>query len=120
MTPRPLVCLKNVSKSYVLAHGVVHALKSLNLEIHSGESVAIRGPSGSGKSTLLQLIGCLDRPTAGHYRWRDQDVSYLSDLELARIRASQMGFVFQSFNLIPQLTVFENIEVPFLYRSQSS
>lgn len=116
MTHRPLVYLKNVSKSYTLAHGVVHALKAINLEIHCGESVAIRGPSGSGKSTLLQLIGCLDRPTAGHYRWRDQDVSHLNDQELACVRASQMGFVFQSFNLIPQLTVFENVEVPFLYQ----
>lgn len=113
-----LVQLKNFSKSYAFAQGhIVHALKQVNLQIRAGESVVIMGPSGSGKSTLLHLLGCLDRPTTGHYLLNNQDISHLSDAELALLRASQIGFVFQSFNLIPQLNVFENIEVPFLYQT---
>lgn len=115
---KPLIVqLKNFSKSYVCAQDhVVHALRQVNLQIEAGESVAIMGPSGSGKSTLLHLLGCLDRPTTGHYLLNNQDVSDLDDTQLALLRASQIGFVFQSFNLIPQLNVFENIEVPFLYQ----
>lgn len=113
----PLLVLRNFSKSYSFAHGhIVHALRQVNLQIRAGESVAIMGPSGSGKSTLLHLLGCLDRPTTGHYLLNNQDVSDLDDAQLALVRASQIGFVFQSFNLIPQLNVFENIEVPFLYQ----
>jgi putative ABC transport system ATP-binding protein len=113
----PLVCVKNLSKSYALGQGIIHALRQIDLTIYSGQSVAIMGPSGSGKSTLLHMLGCLDRPTIGDYWLNNQDVSALSDDQLALLRASQIGFVFQSFNLIPQLNVFENIEVPFLYQS---
>jgi putative ABC transport system ATP-binding protein len=114
----PLVCVQNLGMSYQLEHGAVHALKQINLTIYPGEFVAIMGPSGSGKSTLLHLLGCLDSPTTGHYYLNGQDISALKDQQLAHIRSSQIGFVFQSFNLIPQLNVFENIEVPFLYQPQ--
>lgn len=113
----PVVKISNFSKSYQLNHGIVHALKPIDLIIHKGESVAIMGPSGSGKSTLLHLLGCLDRPSTGEYILNGKNISSLNDIHLATLRASQIGFVFQSFNLIPQLTVFENIEVPFLYQS---
>lgn len=117
MNSHPLVSVENLSKSYQLEHGIVHALRQIDLKIYSGQSVAIMGPSGSGKSTLLHLLGCLDSPTTGRYLLKNQDVSCLSDSELSLLRASQIGFVFQSFNLIPQLNVFENVEVPFLYQS---
>lgn len=112
-----LVSIKNLSKSYRLEHGIVHALRHIDFTIDEGESIAIMGPSGSGKSTLLHLLGCLDSPTTGSYFLNNQDVSSLSDSALSTLRASQIGFVFQFFNLIPQLNVFENIEVPFLYQS---
>jgi putative ABC transport system ATP-binding protein len=115
MTP-PIIDIQAMSKSYGMEHGVVHALKATSLQVHLGESVAIMGPSGSGKSTLLHLLGCLDAPTQGAYFLDGQDVSHLGDHALALIRATKLGFVFQSFNLIPQLTVFENVEVPFLYQ----
>lgn len=114
-----LVRIENLSKSYSLRHGVVHALREIHLGMDFGESVAIMGPSGSGKSTLLHVLGCLDQPTTGRYWLNNQNVSHLNDAELALLRSSQIGFVFQSFNLIPQLNVFENVEVPFLYQSIS-
>lgn len=119
MNQKPLVCVENLSKFYKLDHGTVHALQHINLKIDAGQSVAIMGPSGSGKSTLLHLLGCLDRATTGRYLLNHQDVSSFADKELALLRASQIGFVFQSFNLIPQLNVFENVEVPFLYQSMA-
>jgi putative ABC transport system ATP-binding protein len=94
-------------------------LHPIDLTIEAGQSVAIMGPSGSGKSTLLHLLGCLDQPSTGNYWLQERDVSSLSDHQLALLRATQIGFVFQSFNLIPQLNVFENIEVPFLYQSKA-
>ncbi|WP_068471362.1 ABC transporter ATP-binding protein [Candidatus Protochlamydia phocaeensis] len=116
MKPPARVEVKNLSKSYQMGHGIVHALQDIHLTIKPGESLAIMGPSGSGKSTLLHLLGCLDRPTVGKYWLDEQDVSDLNDQQLACIRASKIGFVFQSFNLMPQLNVFENVEVPFLYQ----
>jgi len=110
-----LVDLKNIKKSYPLDLGFFEALRDINLKIDAGQSVAIMGPSGSGKSTLLHLLGCLDRPSEGSYLLNGQDVLGLNDAELSILRATQIGFVFQSFNLIPQLNVFENIEIPFLY-----
>jgi putative ABC transport system ATP-binding protein len=116
MNKPPLVHVENLSKSYPLAHGTVHALRQVHLTLYVGQSAAIMGPSGSGKSTLLHLLGCLDRPTTGRYLLNGQDISSLPDAKLALLRASQIGFVFQSFNLIAQLNVFENVEVPFLYQ----
>ncbi|MCA9248274.1 MAG: ABC transporter ATP-binding protein, partial [Planctomycetales bacterium] len=107
--------IDNLSKTYYLAGETVEALRGVSLDIPVGEYMAIMGPSGSGKSTLLNLLGCLDRPSGGHYVLDDRDVASLADDELSAIRASKIGFVFQSYNLIPQLTVLENIEIPLAY-----
>ena len=111
-----MVEVQSLFKSYQMGHGIVEALRGVDLTIFEGESLAIMGPSGSGKSTLLHLLGCLDTPSEGIYLLNSQNVSHLPDHELALIRASKIGFVFQSFNLIPQLNVFENVEVPFQYQ----
>lgn len=118
MSSHPVVDVKNLTKLYRLNHGNFHALRGVDLQIFSGQSVAIMGPSGSGKSTLLHILGCLDRPSEGSYALNGEDVLCLNDVELALLRATKIGFVFQSFNLISQLNVFENVEVPFLYQSQ--
>ena len=107
----------NVWKCYRMGGDmVVEALRDISLAIEEGEYVAVMGPSGSGKSTLLNLVGCLDRPTSGRYVLGGQDVSDLSDGELSEVRGWRIGFVFQSFNLIPQLTALGNIEVPLFYQ----
>jgi putative ABC transport system ATP-binding protein len=112
-----LAQLVNLRKVYQMAAGVeVVALRDVSLTIEEGEYLAIMGPSGSGKSTLLNLIGCLDRPSSGHYILGGEDVSGLSDSELSAVRGRRIGFVFQSFNLIPQLTALDNIEVPLFYQ----
>lgn len=111
-----LIEIHNISRVYAHEYGLVHALKNVNFSLNKGESVSIMGPSGSGKSTLMHLMGCLDRPTTGTYHFNLQDVSLLNDREISLLRASQIGFVFQAFNLISQLTVFENLQVPFLYQ----
>jgi putative ABC transport system ATP-binding protein len=112
-----LAQLVNLRKVYQMAAGVeVVALRDVSLTIEEGEYLAIMGPSGSGKSTLLNLIGCLDRPSSGHYILGGEDVSGLSDAELSAVRGRRIGFVFQSFNLIPQLTALDNIEVPLFYQ----
>jgi putative ABC transport system ATP-binding protein len=110
--------LRHLCKDYYLGGGTVRALRDVSLTIRDGELVAIMGASGSGKSTLLNLLGCLDRPTSGVLVLDGQDVSRLDDDALSHIRASRIGFIFQSFNLIPQLTVQENIEVPLYYQGQ--
>jgi len=106
-----------LSKTYYMGDQALTVLRDVNLEFRVGEYVAIMGPSGSGKSTLLNLLGCLDRPTQGRYAINGVDVARLNDDELSAIRARSIGFIFQSFNLIPQLTVLENIEVPLFYQS---
>jgi len=111
-----IVRLEGVDKIYDLGKIQVEALKEIDIGIEPGEYLAIMGPSGSGKSTLLNLLGCLDRPTAGSYFIDGTDVSLLDDDSLSDIRNRKLGFVFQSYNLIPQLTVIENIEVPLYYQ----
>lgn len=118
MKGEPIIKTVSLTKSYPMGHGVVHALRNVDLSIYAGDSVAIMGASGSGKSTLLHLLGCLDTPSEGKYFLDQQDVSDLSDQELALIRSRKIGFVFQSFNLIPQLSVYENVEIPFLYQKK--
>ena len=115
---RPLARLEQVVKTYTKSGTdvAVHALRGINLVVHEGEYVAICGHSGSGKSTLMNLLGCLDRPTAGRYILGEDDVSQLDDDMLSEIRGLRLGFVFQNFNLIQQLTVLENLEVPLFYR----
>lgn len=110
--------VRHVIKQYVLDGETVHALRGVSLEVPEGDYVAIMGTSGSGKSTLLNLLGCLDRPTSGSILLGGEDVSTVSDDRLSEIRASRIGFVFQSYNLIPQLTVLENIEVPLFYQGR--
>jgi putative ABC transport system ATP-binding protein len=108
--------IRQVTKRYVMDGETVHALRGVSFEVPEGDYVAIMGPSGSGKSTLLNLLGCLDRPTDGTILLGDEDVSRLSDDDLSEIRASRIGLIFQAYNLIPQLTVLENIEVPLVYQ----
>ncbi len=108
----------DVTKEYVMDSETVRALRGVTVDVPEGDYVAIMGASGSGKSTLLNLLGCLDRPTAGTIHLGDDDISQLNDDQLSELRASQIGFVFQSYNLIPQLTVLENIEVPLYYQKR--
>jgi putative ABC transport system ATP-binding protein len=112
--------LKDIRKDYVLKSETVRALRGASFDVPTGDYVAIMGPSGSGKSTLLNLLGCLDKPTAGEFFLGDDDVARMTDDQLAYIRASRIGFVFQSYNLIQQYTVLENIEVPLLYQGKLS
>jgi len=112
--------LVDIKKDYVLKSETVRALRGVSFDVPAGDYVAIMGPSGSGKSTLLNLLGCLDKPSAGQFYLGDDDVAQMSDDQLAFIRASRIGFVFQSYNLIQQYTVLENIEVPLLYQGRLS
>jgi putative ABC transport system ATP-binding protein len=112
--------IDGLRKEYHLSGETVHALRGVSFDIPEGDYVAIMGPSGSGKSTLLNLLGCLDRPSAGRYILGPDDVAQLSDDRLSEIRASRIGFVFQSYNLIQQLNVLENIAVPLHYRGRTS
>jgi putative ABC transport system ATP-binding protein len=107
--------LRSICKTYQTGDETVHALVDANLKVEQGEFVAIVGPSGSGKSTLLSILGCLDVPTSGSYLLEGQDVAQLSETKLAQIRNQKIGFVFQSFNLLPRMTIWENVETPLLY-----
>lgn len=110
--------IRDLTKHYVLKSETVRALRGVSFDVPEGDYVAIMGPSGSGKSTLLNLLGCLDRPTSGSFMLGNDDVATMTDDELSGIRASRIGFVFQSYNLIAQLSVVENIEVPLYYMGQ--
>ena len=116
--PSPIVHFENVRKTYKMGMVTVEALRGVTFEIQAGEYISIMGPSGCGKSTMLNLLGCLDRPSAGHYRLGGEDVSQMNDDALSAVRGSRLGFVFQSYNLIQQLTVVENIEIPLYYQDR--
>jgi putative ABC transport system ATP-binding protein len=115
----PILVMERLCKSYQLGTVELKVLRDIELTINKGDYVAIMGPSGSGKSTLLNMIGCLDRPTSGDYWLGGQNVSLMDDDQLSLIRGASIGFIFQSFNLINQLNVIENIEVPMYYQGYS-
>jgi putative ABC transport system ATP-binding protein len=110
-----VIDIKEVTKLYHMGEETVHALRGVALQVHSNEYLAIMGPSGSGKSTLMNMLGCLDTPTSGHYQFNGKDVSSMSDDELAAIRNREIGFVFQTFNLLPRSTSLHNVELPLIY-----
>lgn len=114
-TAKPLITIKDIGRKYVIGAEVIHALKSVSLSINKGEFVALMGPSGSGKSTLMNILGCLDTPTKGMYILNGIDVSHMTDSELAEVRNSEIGFVFQTFNLLPRNTALDNVALPLIY-----
>src|SRR5437868_1289406 len=111
-----LLSLEHVSRTYDMGHVQVHALRDVSMAIEEGEFVAILGPSGSGKSTMMSILGCLDRPSAGEYRLAGTPVGSLSDDRLAAIRSRTIGFVFQSYNLLPRTSALDNVATPLLYQ----
>jgi putative ABC transport system ATP-binding protein len=111
-----IVRIVDLYKNYYMGTQTVHVLKGLNLSFDEGDFVALMGPSGSGKSTLLNVLGCLDRPTSGDYYLGDANIAHLDDDQLSEIRSTYLGFIFQSYNLLPQYTVVENVELPLLYQ----
>lgn len=113
--PKPLISLKDIGKKYLIGTEVIHALRSVTLDIYKGEFVALMGPSGSGKSTLMNILGCLDTPTKGQYILNGIDVSRMSDNQLAEVRNKEIGFVFQTFNLLPRSTALDNVALPLVY-----
>ncbi len=119
MKNTPLIETRNLRRDYLMKFGVVQALKGVDLDVHEGESVALVGTSGSGKSTLLSILGCLDQPTEGSYRLEGEAVDGLSPIELAKVRNTRLGFVFQSFNLLSRLSADENVSLPLRYTGWS-
>lgn len=110
-----VIRLVDIVKSYIMGDSVVHALEHVNVQIGEGEFTSIMGPSGSGKSTMMNILGCLDRPTSGHYFLRGRDIAGYNDDELAHTRNAEIGFVFQNFNLLPKLTAQVNVALPLVY-----
>jgi putative ABC transport system ATP-binding protein len=111
----PLIKIAKITRDFVLGNEIVNVLKGIDLEINKGEYVALMGPSGSGKSTLMNLLGCLDTPTSGTYILNGKDVSEMHDDDLAEIRNKEIGFVFQTFNLLPRTTALDNVALPMIY-----
>jgi putative ABC transport system ATP-binding protein len=111
----PLITIKDIGRKYVIGTEIIHALKSVSLNINKGEFVALMGPSGSGKSTLMNILGCLDTPTKGEYILNGINVSHMTDNELAEVRNEEIGFVFQTFNLLPRNTALDNVALPLIY-----
>ncbi|GEL11559.1 putative ABC transport system ATP-binding protein [Flavobacterium glycines] len=116
---RPLIKITNIKRDFELGNEIVYVLKGIDLEIHKGEYVALMGPSGSGKSTLMNILGCLDTATSGTYILNGKDVSQMEDNELAEIRNKEIGFVFQTFNLLPRTTALDNVALPMIYAGYS-
>ncbi len=110
-----IISVKDLRKTYIMGSDTINALKSITLDIHKNEYVALMGPSGSGKSTLMNLLGCLDTPSSGTYILNGTDVSQMSDSELAEVRNKEIGFVFQTFNLLPRMSSLENVALPLVY-----
>ncbi|QQR93409.1 ABC transporter ATP-binding protein [bacterium] len=115
-----MIELKNIKKKYKIGDGYYEALRGINLKIEEGEFVALMGPSGSGKSTTMHIIGALDKPSSGEYIFNGRNIAKYSDNELSKVRNSEMGFVFQSFNLLPKLSVIDNVLLPFEYSNNAS
>lgn len=115
----PIIAIKDLRKIYIMGDTQVNALQSISLDIHKNEYVALMGPSGSGKSTLMNLLGCLDSPTSGEYYLNNTNVSTMTDSELAEVRNKEIGFVFQTFNLLPRLSALENVALPLVYAGMS-
>ena len=111
----PLITIKDIGRKYVIGTEVIHAIKSVSLTINKGEFVALMGPSGSGKSTLMNILGCLDTPSKGEYILNGINVSQMSENELAEVRNSEIGFVFQTFNLLPRNSALDNVALPLVY-----
>lgn len=115
----PLITIRDIGRKYVIGTEVIHALKSVSLTINKGEFVALMGPSGSGKSTLMNILGCLDTPTKGDYILNGINVSQMSENQLAEVRNKEIGFVFQTFNLLPRNTALDNVALPLVYSGVS-
>jgi len=115
MTDQPLINITDIGRKYVIGAETIHALKSVTLQINKGEFVALMGPSGSGKSTLMNILGCLDTPTRGEYYLNNIRVSEMSEDDLADVRNKEIGFVFQTFNLLPRSTSLDNVALPLVY-----
>jgi putative ABC transport system ATP-binding protein len=111
----PLIIIKDIGRKYVIGTEIIHALKSVSLTINKGEFVALMGPSGSGKSTLMNILGCLDTPSKGEYILNGINVSHMTENDLAEVRNSEIGFVFQTFNLLPRNSALENVALPLVY-----
>ena len=111
-----IVEVQDLIKNYYMGDVTVNVLKGIDLSFEEGDFVSLMGPSGSGKSTLMNILGCLDRPTEGNYYLRDRDVAQMSDNQLSEVRSTYLGFIFQAYNLLPQYTVVENIELPLVYQ----
>lgn len=116
----PLIHIEHIARTYEMGGETVHALRDVSLDIHPNEYVALMGPSGSGKSTLMNILGCLDTPSSGVYTFKGLDVNEMTDDDLAEIRNKEIGFVFQTFNLLPRATALKNIELPLIYSGVSS